>query len=596
MKNFFHFSIAAPVLAAVLAIGTAPPLVAQSGTPRPDAARLRQMHAVLASIDPDRPVSTDDAARMLGLLDKAEATGLAIADRRAAMTELYRELWRLRGFDLEADAAQIRAAANAAAGLVAFGGSFSLEAHVPGPGAAEGRIHVVKRGSGPVPVLLVSTLALPAAELYGSFMERNASRYTMYAVTLPGFGEAPPLPRPAKLDYAATHWLDAAERQMADFLVRGNLKDVVVIGTAAGGYFSAALAARHPERIRAAVVVNGLVNAPMRALGDPLRPAAFEERLERARRAAPVELRAAFWPPSRDEFRALVTNPPQGTAWGNPLLFGTRDTELALRWTLDYFTPESVWRQVHYGAELGATDLTADLRKLQRPLLVIASIHDHLSPGVGSAAAGQWTELKLRAPGTPVTIVPFADVRTFASHEAPELFDRALGDFLSGRPVTGTTKRAPVALPSPFGSTSAYIGASEVSVEYFRPAVKGREIWGKLVPYDTIWRTGANEAPMITFTHDVTIEGRPLAAGTYTLFTIPGRTEWTLILNRIPWQFGLFIYDPEFDALRVTVPVQTGEMREAFEIAVEPTGPAEGVVTLRWERIAVPFKVALAGQ
>jgi Protein of unknown function (DUF2911) len=67
---------------------------------------------------------------------------------------------------------------------------------------------------------------------------------------------------------------------------------------------------------------------------------------------------------------------------------------------------------------------------------------------------------------------------------------------------------------------------------------------------------------MITFSHDVILEGRPLAAGTYTLLTIPGRPEWTVVFNRIPWQFGVFAYDPAFDALRVTVPARPADKRE----------------------------------
>ena len=562
-----------------------------------DTYRLGQMHAVLTALHPSRPVEIGDAERMLALLEKSEVEGLSAADRRSAMTQLYRELWRIRGFDVEAGASAITATANMAAALFGFGARFSLETHAPPPGAPEGRIHVVRRGTGPVPMLLVSDVVIPASELYGTFMARNADRYTMYAVTLPGFGEARVPPRPAVIDYSRIPWLIAAERQMAEFLVRENLEDVVVIGTAAGGYFSAALAARHPERIRAAVVVNGLVNAPMRSPADPNRPAELAERLALSRRAAPIELTPSYWPPaSREALRKIIANPPRGSRWGNLMGFASRDTNRTMGWTVDFLSPGSVWRQARYAAELGATDLTPDLVKLQRPILVIASIHDHLSPGIGVPVEAQWTEVRLRAPQAPVTIASFADVRHYASLDAPELFDQAVDRFLAGREVVGTTTRAPAALASPFATTSLYIGASEMRVHYFRLGVKGREIWGALVPYDRLWRTGANEAPTITFSHDVTIEGRPLAAGTYTLLTIPGRTEWTLVFNRVPWQFGLVSYDPAFDALRVAVPAGPAGMREWFEIAAEPAGPADALVTLGWERIAVSFRVALAGQ
>jgi hypothetical protein len=99
---------------------------------------------------------------------------------------------------------------------------------------------------------------------------------------------------------------------------------------------------------------------------------------------------------------------------------------------------------------------------------------------------------------------------------------------------------------------------------------------------------------MITFSHDVRVEGQPLAAGAYTLLTIPGEKQWTLVFNRLPYQFGTFSYDPAFDALRVSVEPQAAPMREWFAIDAEPAGSSEATVRLHWERVAVPFRVALA--
>ena len=87
-------------------------------------------------------------------------------------------------------------------------------------------------------------------------------------------------------------------------------------------------------------------------------------------------------------------------------------------------------------------------------------------------------------------------------------------------------------LPSPNATVSQTIGITKVEVVYSRPSVKGRTIWGELVPYDKVWRTGANAVTKITFDGDVTVEGQKLAAGAYGLFTIPGKTEWTVIFNK----------------------------------------------------------------
>ena len=128
-----------------------------------------------------------------------------------------------------------------------------------------------------------------------------------------------------------------------------------------------------------------------------------------------------------------------------------------------------------------------------------------------------------------------------------------------------------------------------VVVEYGRPSVNGRAIWGALVPYGQVWRTGADEATTISFDKDVAVEGQPLAAGTYALFTIPGEGEWTVIFNKTAQQWGAFKYDAAQDALRVKVKPVAHESVEALDFVVE--GDA---VVLRWEKLAVPFRIAAA--
>ena len=94
--------------------------------------------------------------------------------------------------------------------------------------------------------------------------------------------------------------------------------------------------------------------------------------------------------------------------------------------------------------------------------------------------------------------------------------------------------------PSPKATVSQTVGLTDITITYCRPGVKGRVIWGGLVPYDQVWRTGANEATTITFSDEVTIEGTKLPAGTYGLFTIPGKDEWTVIFNKGAKQWGAY--------------------------------------------------------
>jgi hypothetical protein len=135
------------------------------------------------------------------------------------------------------------------------------------------------------------------------------------------------------------------------------------------------------------------------------------------------------------------------------------------------------------------------------------------------------------------------------------------------------------------------VGLTDVTISYSRPGVKGRVIWGDLVPYDKVWRTGANEATSIVFSQDVTINGKPLPAGTYSLHTIPGKSAWTVIFNKKAEQWGSYSYDDTQDALRVQVTPTTGANQEWMEFAFEDLTTDAATVTLAWEKVRVPFKV-----
>lgn len=148
---------------------------------------------------------------------------------------------------------------------------------------------------------------------------------------------------------------------------------------------------------------------------------------------------------------------------------------------------------------------------------------------------------------------------------------------------------------SPFAEVTQTIGMTDITVSYHRPAVNGRDLWGEgnLVPYGQVWRTGANENTLIRFTSDVTIEGQPLAAGTYSLHTIPGPDEWTIIFNRDVDAWGSFNYDPERDALRVTVEPSPGPHRERLAFSFDGVTSDSATVALHWGELQVGFDVGV---
>jgi hypothetical protein len=153
--------------------------------------------------------------------------------------------------------------------------------------------------------------------------------------------------------------------------------------------------------------------------------------------------------------------------------------------------------------------------------------------------------------------------------------------------------------PSPTAKVSQVIGLTEIAVDYSSPAVKSRKIWGALVPFDQMWRTGANQATKISFSKDVTFAGKPVPAGTYALFTIPSKKEWTVVLNKKADQAGTARdYKADLDLLRVQVSPKAAPFRERMTFLFSDFTDDEGWLNLEWERLrlSIPIQVRTSEQ
>ena len=153
--------------------------------------------------------------------------------------------------------------------------------------------------------------------------------------------------------------------------------------------------------------------------------------------------------------------------------------------------------------------------------------------------------------------------------------------------LTATNIFAQQAAQSPASNATGKIGNANIAINYGSPSVKGRVIWGELVPYGKVWRTGANKATTFETDADITVEGQPLKKGKYALFTIPEKNEWTVIFNKTTDQWGAFNYKQDDDVLRVKAkPSGSNESVETLKFEVGKNG-----VTMKWEKIAVSFGV-----
>jgi hypothetical protein len=185
---------------------------------------------------------------------------------------------------------------------------------------------------------------------------------------------------------------------------------------------------------------------------------------------------------------------------------------------------------------------------------------------------------------------------------------------LSGAHALAQNQAIRLPRPSQKASVMQTVGVTDITITYSRPGVKGRKIWGDppagatgtatlddarerakdapIVPFGHVWRTGANEATTFSVTDDVLINGQKLAAGTYSLHTIPGKDEWTIIFNSDAGQWGSFAYDEKKDVLRVKAkPEPAADNQEWLQFSIPEVTPNSARVVVRWEKLAVPFTV-----
>src|SRR5256714_5036650 len=175
----------------------------------------------------------------------------------------------------------------------------------------------------------------------------------------------------------------------------------------------------------------------------------------------------------------------------------------------------------------------------------------------------------------------------------PKLFALCLVIFVLGGTVSAQND---LNLPdvSQAAEVKQRIALTDITIKYHRPLVNGRKIWGGLVPYGKVWRAGANEDTTIEFSYPVSVEGKPLDKGTYGLHMIPNADSCAVIFSKTNTGWGSYSYDQKEDALRVDVkPKPLAQSEEALEFEFEDLKPTSTAVTLKWEKLGIPFTVAV---
>jgi hypothetical protein len=168
------------------------------------------------------------------------------------------------------------------------------------------------------------------------------------------------------------------------------------------------------------------------------------------------------------------------------------------------------------------------------------------------------------------------------------------GVLLAGVAVAQEAPKLVLPRPSPSATVKQTVGVTDITIAYSSPAVRGRKIWGEVVPWDEVWRAGANECTKATFSTAVTIGGKAVEAGTYCLVLLPTRSGWTFILNKDTKLWGAYGYKAESDILRVPATTMTIPARERLAFEVLDFGDGGGTLALEWDTLRVSVKFELA--
>jgi hypothetical protein len=178
-------------------------------------------------------------------------------------------------------------------------------------------------------------------------------------------------------------------------------------------------------------------------------------------------------------------------------------------------------------------------------------------------------------------------------HLAPAFHRLLLLVLLAATPALAQAPRLTLPDASPHATVSQRVGLTDITIDYHRPAVGKRKIWGVLVPYDEPWRAGANENTTFTFSSPVTVGGKQLPAGTYGFHIIPTAKTWTVAFSTVSTAWGSFSYDPKEDAVRFTATPTPAENEESLQYRFENPTETSTDVVLRWEKLQISFPITV---
>lgn len=362
-------------------------------------------HDLVRYLGIEKNAENEELAKLVELKSKAEAPDLTADQRKLAYVELFKQMAKIQGSNPPQPL--MEGMAQWAVSFYCPGNPVPAVSHRGKPGEIPA---VIRQGRGDLPMILIPDAGFDG-RVFQSFLERNASHYRMYAVTLPGFGGTAALPRFEPRDYAQLRLWKNAEDSVLSLIRKEQLKKVVLVGHQAGAYLALRMSLDHPELIRAAVILNGLLYAPMQTSKDPSGKVTMDLRLKIAKVFLPIEL------------LPIPTHECLVKSWLNTPGLPANDAGRQLAEIAATSDRDTVW---DYSAELFTTDLTDEIPKLKVPVLVVPAVS---APAQSSKTSAELQWSTVASPLLKVT--PIENAGPFVLQENPTALDRLILEFLS---------------------------------------------------------------------------------------------------------------------------------------------------------------------
>ena len=442
-----------------------------------------------------------------------------------------------------------------------------------------GNVKVI--GNGPETIVLLAPVGF-GWEVYEDIIEQYQDRFRFVGITFPGSHNVPGYALPTKRNPSNPVWLNLVEQNVLNTLKEEGIDDFYILSMGISTYTAVKIGLSIPDRVKGIININGAFTSWLASPDNP------EVR-------ASMSYRQNFYQRSYPTAELIQLTP---TVFNNYMDF-SKDASKNQSY-MAQLTTDQIPNTFRYLLEYNSQDLTHTINNLSVPMLNMISMHDSRSAKASGRGLHRfWQEMKSDLAELPSQTVFIPDARDALYLDQPGLFSFYFEAFLDDprsqiRQITDNKVISVLPQPSPAASISQAFGQVEVSIDYHRPSVNKRKVFGELIPYGQVWRAGANEATRVHFSSDVEILGQKIQEGTYGLFVIPDKNEWTVIFNGVSEQWGAFNYRSQYDVARIRVkPEQTG-FTEMLKYDFDNHSGESVELVLSWEETKIRLKISEA--